>query len=155
MPRDAAEPLPGIIVIHEWWGLNDQVKTMARRLASEGYVALAVDLYGGAIATTPEKAQALMTTVLADPEFLRLSEKMRAHAFFSDVIDGKTTQLILFGMLLVEHNQMGALAHATAARRLGASWKELHKVMELAAVTGALGPANQGTALLKGLRDKE
>ncbi len=90
-----------------------------------------------------------------DPKFLRISEQMRAHAFFSDVIDGKTTQLILFGMLLVEHNQMGALAHATAARRLGASWNELHKVMELAATTGALGPANQGAALLKDLRDKE
>lgn len=90
-----------------------------------------------------------------NPEFLRLSEKMRAHAFFSDAIDGKTTQLILFGMLLVEHNQMGAMAHANAARRLGASWEELHKVMELAATTGALGPANQGTALLKDLRDKE
>jgi carboxymethylenebutenolidase len=68
MPRDAAEPLPGIIVIHEWWGLNDEIKTMARRLAGEGYVALAVDLYGGATATTPEKAQALMTALLADPE---------------------------------------------------------------------------------------
>jgi carboxymethylenebutenolidase len=68
MPRDAAEPLPGVIVIHEWWGLNDQVKTMARRLAAEGYVALAVDLYGGATATTPDKAQALMTTLMADPD---------------------------------------------------------------------------------------
>ncbi len=68
MPQDAAEPLPGIIVIHEWWGLNDQVKTLARRLAAEGYVALAVDLYGGATATTPDKAQALMTALLADPE---------------------------------------------------------------------------------------
>ena len=68
MPQDAAEPLPGIIVIHEWSGLNDQVKAMARRLAGEGYVALAVDLYGGAIATTPDKAQALMTTLLEDPE---------------------------------------------------------------------------------------
>lgn len=68
MPQDAAEPLPGIIVIHEWWGLNEQVKTMARRLAGEGYVALAVDLYGGAIATTPDKAQALMTAVLDNPE---------------------------------------------------------------------------------------
>ncbi len=53
MPRDAAEPLPGIIVIHEWWGLNDEIKAMTRRLAGEGYVALAVDLYGGATATTP------------------------------------------------------------------------------------------------------
>ena len=90
-----------------------------------------------------------------DPEFLRLSEAMRAHAFYSDVIDGKTTQLILFGMLLVEHNQLGAQAHAIAARRLGATWEELHKVVELASTTGALGPANQGSTLLKILRDKE
>jgi len=90
-----------------------------------------------------------------NPEFLRLSEKMRAHAFYSDVIDGKTTQLILFGMLLIEHNPIGASAHASAARRLGASWQELHKVVELAATTGAFGPANQGSNLLKTLRDKE
>ena len=61
MPQDAAEPLPGIIVIHEWWGLNDNIKAMTRRLAGEGYVALAVDLYGGATAETPEAAQALMS----------------------------------------------------------------------------------------------
>ena len=90
-----------------------------------------------------------------NPEFLRLSEKMRAHAFYSDVIDGKSTQLILFGMLLVEHNPIGAQAHALAARRLGASWEELHKVVELASTTGAFGPANQGSKLLKELRDKE
>jgi alkylhydroperoxidase/carboxymuconolactone decarboxylase family protein YurZ len=90
-----------------------------------------------------------------NPEFLRLSEQLRAHALSSDVIDGKTTQLILFGMLLVEHNPMGAQAHAAAARRLGASWEELHKVMELAATTGAFSQANQGSTLLKTLRDKE
>jgi alkylhydroperoxidase/carboxymuconolactone decarboxylase family protein YurZ len=90
-----------------------------------------------------------------NPEFLRLAEQLRAHALSSDVIDGKTTQLILFGMLLVEHNQMGAQAHAAAARRLGASWEELHKVVELAATTGAFSPANQGSTLLKTLRDKE
>ena len=68
MPQDAAEPLPGIIVIHEWWGLNENIKAMTRRLAGEGYVALAVDLYGGATAETPEAAQALMTALLAEPE---------------------------------------------------------------------------------------
>jgi len=67
MPEDAAEPLPGIIVIHEWWGLNDSIKAMTRRLAGEGYVALAVDLYGGVTAETPEAAQALM----ADPDAAR------------------------------------------------------------------------------------
>ena len=71
MPQDAAEPLPGIIVIHEWWGLNDDIKAMTRRLASEGYVALAVDLYGGKIAATPDEAQTLMNDVYADPESTR------------------------------------------------------------------------------------
>lgn len=68
MPADAAEPLPGIIVIHEWWGLNDNIKAMTRGLAGEGYVVLAVDLYGGQTATTPEAAQALMAAWLAEPE---------------------------------------------------------------------------------------
>ena len=89
-----------------------------------------------------------------NPEFLRLAEKLREHAFYSDVFDLKTTHLILFGMLLVEHNP-AAQMHALAARRAGATWRELHKVTELASATGSLGPANQGSAMLKTLRDKE
>lgn len=88
------------------------------------------------------------------PEFLRHAERLRAHAFYSEVFDVKTTNLILFGMLLVEHNA-AAQMHALAARRAGASWQELHKIVELASATGALGPSNQGAAMLKTLRDKE
>ena len=89
-----------------------------------------------------------------NPEFLRLSEQLRAHAFYSQVFDIKTTHLILFGMLLIEHNA-AAQMHAIAARRAGDSWEELHKVMELASATKSLGPANQGSAMLKAVRDKE
>ena len=89
-----------------------------------------------------------------NPEFLRLSERLRGHAFYSDVFDVKTTNLILFGMLLVEHNP-AAQMHALAARRAGATWQELHKVIELAAATKSLGPANQGSSMLKSLRDTE
>jgi len=89
-----------------------------------------------------------------DPQALRLVEQLRAHAFYSDVFDVKMTNLILFGMLLVEHHP-AAQMHALAARRAGASWQELHKVAELASATGALAPANQGSALLQALRDKE
>jgi carboxymethylenebutenolidase len=71
MPQDAAEPLPGIIVIHEWWGLNDNIKAMTRRLAGEGYVALAVDLNGGRTAGTPAAAEALMSELLAEPDAAR------------------------------------------------------------------------------------
>lgn len=89
-----------------------------------------------------------------DPQALRLVEELRAHAFYSDVFDVKTANLILFGMLLVEHHP-AAQMHALAARRAGASWRELHKVVELASATGALAPANQGAALLQALREKE
>ncbi|MCS7263785.1 MAG: dienelactone hydrolase family protein [Armatimonadetes bacterium] len=52
-------PFPAIVVIHEWWGLVDWIKENARRLAERGYVALAVDLYRGKIADTPELAHEL------------------------------------------------------------------------------------------------
>ncbi len=48
---------PGVILIHEWWGLNEHIKNAARELASEGYSVLAVDLYNGNVATTTADAQ--------------------------------------------------------------------------------------------------
>ena len=59
-------PFPALIVVHEWWGLNDWVKEQASRLADEGYVALAVDLYRGKVATTPEQAHEIMRGVPED-----------------------------------------------------------------------------------------
>src|SRR5215217_6720647 len=51
---------PGLIVIHEWWGLNDHIKDVADRFAGEGFVALAPDLYGGKATKDPEEAGHLM-----------------------------------------------------------------------------------------------
>src|SRR6201987_4562703 len=59
-------PFPALIVIHEWWGLNDWVKDQASKLSDEGYVALAVDLYRGKVATTPDEAHELMRGVPED-----------------------------------------------------------------------------------------
>jgi carboxymethylenebutenolidase len=59
-------PFPGIIVIHEWWGLNDWVKEQASKLADQGYAALAIDLYRGKVATTPDEAHELMRGVPED-----------------------------------------------------------------------------------------
>jgi carboxymethylenebutenolidase len=75
-PADATEPLPGIIVIHDSSGLTDDIKEITRRLASRGYVALAVDLFGGVTAQTPEQAQPLMNALIADPEAARTNLKL-------------------------------------------------------------------------------
>lgn len=53
-------PSPALVVIHEYWGLNDWVKGQASKLADQGYVTLAVDLYRGKVASTPDVAHELM-----------------------------------------------------------------------------------------------
>jgi carboxymethylenebutenolidase len=87
LPKDQKAPLPAILVIHEWWGLNDHIKHWADRLAADGYAALAVDLYGGTPATTREEAQAAMAKVDAEQAratlraafaFLGSDERVRA-----------------------------------------------------------------------------
>src|SRR5450631_2295505 len=59
-------PFPALVVIHEWWGLNDWVKDQASKLADQGYVTLAIDLYRGKVATTPEMAHEIMRGVPED-----------------------------------------------------------------------------------------
>ena len=53
-------PAPAVILIHEWWGLNDQIKAVAAEFAKQGYIAFAIDMYGGTVATTPKEAKAAM-----------------------------------------------------------------------------------------------
>src|SRR5579863_6250492 len=59
-------PFPGIVVVHEYWGLNDWVKEQASKLADQGYAALAIDLYRGKVATTPDEAHQIMRGVPED-----------------------------------------------------------------------------------------
>ncbi len=79
-------PFPALVVIHEWWGLNDWVKEQAAKLADQGYVALAVDLYRGKVATTPDEAHEIMRGVpedraqrdlLAAADYLRAQKNVR------------------------------------------------------------------------------
>lgn len=54
---------PGVVMVHEWWGLNQNIKDTAEQLAQKGYRVLAVDLYNGVVATTSAQAQQLRTTL--------------------------------------------------------------------------------------------
>jgi len=82
-PADMVDPLPGVIVIHEWWGLNDDVRAMADRIAAEGYVVLAVDLFGGESTKSPGDARAMMVRVIENPAFA--DENIRqAYQFLVD-----------------------------------------------------------------------
>jgi len=65
-PDNATGDLPAIIVIHEWWGLNDNVRRAAERLAGEGYITLAVDLHRGKVAATPKEAMLMSRTLSAE-----------------------------------------------------------------------------------------
>jgi len=59
----AALPAPAVMLVHEWWGLNDQIKSVAAALADAGYLALAIDLYDGNVTADPAVARELATGV--------------------------------------------------------------------------------------------
>jgi dienelactone hydrolase len=60
---------PGILVVHEWWGLNDYARSRAKQLAELGYTALAVDMYGdGKTAEHPKDAGVFAASVMKDPQ---------------------------------------------------------------------------------------
>src|SRR6185503_9701181 len=82
-----AGPFPAILVIHEWWGLNANIEHWADRLATAGWAALAVDLYGGVVATDRDTAMATMkavdkakaaSTIKAGVDFLAADPRIRA-----------------------------------------------------------------------------
>jgi carboxymethylenebutenolidase len=82
-PANADGPVPGVVVIQEWWGLNDNIRSMADQLAGQGYRALAVDLYGGESASTPDEARELMTSAMENEA--RLADNLgQAVAYLSE-----------------------------------------------------------------------
>ena len=62
------QKLPAVVMVHEWWGVNDNIKDMANELASNGYVVLAADLYNGEVATEANRARELVSAVRENPE---------------------------------------------------------------------------------------
>jgi len=85
---------PAILVIHEWWGLNDWVKEQDQKFAVQGYVALAVDLYRGKVGTTPDEAHILMRGL---PDDRGLRDLEAAFAYLSSRPDVDASKIGAIG----------------------------------------------------------
>ncbi|MDH4253691.1 MAG: dienelactone hydrolase family protein [Gammaproteobacteria bacterium] len=95
-PEDMVDPLPAILVIHDRWGLNREIVEFGSRLASEGYIVLAIDLFGGSTASEPSAARDLELRVVEEPD-LALANVRQAYRFVSDVAGAPSVGVLGFG----------------------------------------------------------
>ena len=109
------------------------------------------DVYVELLGFVPPRIQA-RTDLLArlDPELLSMQEELRRHCMYPDCFDTKTTQLMLFAILLT-NLQDAAKLHALAAHRAGASFEELSAVVHLVFLFRGLSAANLGAEILQGI----
>jgi len=113
------------------------------------------EIYRELIGFLPPRIEArINVTGALDPVLLDMQEKMRAHAMYPKCFDVKTSQLMLFGMLLMDMNDAAPL-HGIAARRAGASWEEMQAVVSLAYLFRGLSAANRGAELLANIAKRE
>ncbi len=78
-----SKKVPGVLIVHEWWGLNEYAKMRARQIAELGYIAFAVDMYGdGKVAETPEEASKLASQFYLAPDRSLLRQRVNAGLSF-------------------------------------------------------------------------
>jgi len=112
---DGDGPFPAVVVIQEWWGLDDHIKSLADRFAGEGFVALAPDLYHGQVATEPDDARKLVMELNMD---VALSEIRAAMSYLTDLPVVQPKRICIIGFCMG-----GRLSLATASTgdsRIGA-----------------------------------
>ena len=109
------------------------------------------DFYVELLGFVPPRIQA-RTDLLArvDPELLTMQEELRRHCMYPDCFDVKTSQLMLFAILLA-NLQDAAKLHALAAYRAGATFEELNAVVNLVFLFRGLSAANLGAEILQGI----
>jgi 4-carboxymuconolactone decarboxylase len=124
---------------------------LPERQLSDDQVEKYRDFYIELLGFVPPRIQA-RTDLLArvDPDLLTMQEELRQHCMYPKCFDTKTSQLMLFGMLLV-NLQDAAKLHALGAYRAGATFEELSAVVNLAFLFRGLSAANLGAEILQGL----
>ena len=93
-PADMVDPLPGVIVIHERWGLDDSTRMLSERLAAQGYVVLAIDLFAGQVAEDAAASRKLMLPIVENPE-MAYENIRQAHQFLIE--SGQAPRIALLG----------------------------------------------------------
>lgn len=102
----------------------------------------------------PRIADRFAITGVLDAQAMELQEAVRTHAMATTCFDPKTTQIIIFAMLMMELSD-AALTHAIAARRCGASWEELQAAISLCFLFRGLPAANRGASVLAEAMQRE
>ncbi|MDO8768278.1 MAG: carboxymuconolactone decarboxylase family protein [Burkholderiaceae bacterium] len=112
-------------------------------------------IYKELLGFIPPRIEArLAVTGALDPDLLDIQERLREHAMYPKCFDVKTSQLMLFGMLLMDSSDASVL-HGIAARRAGASWVEMHAVVSLCFLFRGLSAANRGAEQLANIAKHE
>ncbi|MEO0998417.1 MAG: dienelactone hydrolase family protein [Pseudomonadota bacterium] len=95
-PADMIEPLPAVLFIHDWFGIDEEMRAVAYRIASKGYVVLAVDLFGGEMAENAAGARQLLVQLLNAPDNAR-SNIGQAYDFLTTTVGSPTIAAVGFG----------------------------------------------------------
>jgi carboxymethylenebutenolidase len=139
-------PGPAVIVIQEWWGLDDWVKEQARALAKEGYVALAVDLYRGKVTNKQEEAHQFMMGL---PPEQAMGDLKAAFAFLAARPDVKKDRIGAIGWCMGGRYTLGLAVEeprlAAAVPYYGAPPTEAASIAKIQApVLGNYGADDKG-----------
>ena len=130
---------PGIIVVHEWWGLNDYPKRRAEQLAQLGYVAFCPDMFGdGKTTTDPKQAEQLITTLANHPDLA----KARAQTAYD----------ILKKHAMVDPNRLGAMGYCfggSTALNMACSGMDLKGVVSFHGALGMIAAPSKGSVKAK------
>lgn len=114
-----------------------------------------LDTYRELMGFVPPRIQARFDRLReTNPDLLLAEERVRNLISYTDKLDQKTVQLILFAVLAVNLRDAAKL-HGLAARRAGASWDELQATLDLSYLFGGLSVANHAPAILDGIAELE
>jgi carboxymethylenebutenolidase len=139
------EAKPAVLVIQEWWGLNEHIKEVARRFAEAGYVALAPDLYHGVVVSEPNEARKLVME-LDMAEAVKEIQQAITHLLEQDFVGAEKVGIVGFcmgGGLALQTGLVSADLGAVVAF-YGSPLKSEQAADVKAPVLGLYGAADQG-----------